>query len=86
MGISILVDWGPKSTCWGPQSNVAIVTKKMSEDSCYLRDSSIYVHGTVATPPPDLCGTRKILLWSPNQIWYLFSVTAIVGEDADIQS
>ena len=32
------------------------VTEKMSDHLCYLRDSSIYVHGTVATPPPDLCG------------------------------
>ena len=51
------------------------VTEKMSDHSCYLRDSSIYVHGTVATPPPDLCGTWKVLAWSPDQIWYLVSVT-----------
>jgi hypothetical protein len=28
-------------------------------------------------PPPDLCGTWKVLVWSPNQRWYLVSVTVI---------
>ena len=45
-----------------------LVTEKMSDHSCYLRDSSIYVHGTVATPPPDLCGTWKVPAWSPDNV------------------
>jgi hypothetical protein len=35
---------------------------------CYLRDSSEYIHGTVATPPPDLCGTWKVPAWSPDNV------------------
>ena len=44
------------------------VTEKMSDHLCYLRDSSEYIHGTVATPPPDLCGTWKVPAWSPDNV------------------
>jgi hypothetical protein len=54
---------------------VGSVTEKMSPPLCYLRDSSEYIHGTVATPPPDLCGAWKVLAWPPDQRWYLVSVT-----------
>ena len=40
----------------------------MSDHLCYLRDSSEYIHGTVATPPPDLCGTWKVPAWSPDHV------------------
>ena len=40
----------------------------MSDHLCYLRDSSEYIHGTVATPPPDLCGTWKVPAWSPDNV------------------
>ena len=44
------------------------MSERMSDHLCYLRDSSIYVHGTVATPPPDLCGTWKVPAWSPDNV------------------
>ena len=34
-------------------------------------------------PPPDLCGTWKVLVWSPNQRWYLVSVTLGLPQSKD---
>ena len=45
-----------------------LLRKKMSDHLCYLRDSSEYIHGTVATPPPDLCGTWKVPASSPDNV------------------
>ena len=44
------------------------MSRRMSDHLCYLRDSSEYIHGTVATPPPDLCGTWKVPAWSPDNV------------------
>ena len=55
----------------------------MSDHLCYLRDSSIYVHGTVATPPLTYVGRGRfqhgpltMFQVDVTQMWYLVSVTS----------
>ena len=77
----------PRRLVWVERSNMVPVTEKMSDHSCYLRVSGIYVHenwclGVQRHPPTYMergrfqDGPETMFQVGVTHIWYLVSVTA----------